>query len=373
MNINRTLTKDFILKRVDQVSIYSVYLGIPETDICNAIKNNTLIESAFRFDDNFPSLGFKYSIDGKLKARDFSGYFWGDCFDAVGFQLRINSNNKEGFYIILKDIAARFKLRDEKSNLIVSPVDVKEIRAKKDKKIFEFAYRNWNAKDLDYWNPIINVDNVPEYLVSNYIYPIENLYIDRYINDRPKYYYKPDDPAYDYYLGTDSSNFSHHKVYLPNRRYPFTKFLANTNAFQNIQTLNDRWDVLLLTKSYKDVVAIKSFLPDNLIYEVIAPPAENYVFAQHMIDWFADRTNLALPNGKPAIFSLYDMDYAGLANSGNLKRQFGIERLMFGTGAKGSRKMYDGKDFTDNTRLIGKYRMQDIVDEFTQTLLNILE
>jgi hypothetical protein len=75
MRINRKITKEYVLDNVDEIDIFSEYLQIDDRDIEGCIEHGTLICSPLREDDH-PTVGFKYNKKGRLKMRDFAGYFW---------------------------------------------------------------------------------------------------------------------------------------------------------------------------------------------------------------------------------------------------------------------------------------------------------
>ena len=108
--IRQDLTKEFILSKVSQEMIMAKYMGIPISVVNNCVENNELICSPLRV-DNHPTFGFAFNNKHKLKARDFNGSFFGDCFDLVAYVLsfktgrHINVANKADFYYILKHIA----------------------------------------------------------------------------------------------------------------------------------------------------------------------------------------------------------------------------------------------------------------------------
>ena len=125
------LTKDYIESKISQESIMSKYLDIPINVIQDCIEHNTLITSVFRDDDTNKSMGFTFNKVGKLKVRDFGGFgFFGDVYDVVAyilslaFERKIEPNNKQDFYFILKHIAYTFsdiidgKEVDENVNII---------------------------------------------------------------------------------------------------------------------------------------------------------------------------------------------------------------------------------------------------------------
>ena len=98
-NINSgKLTKNAVLAKISQISIFSYYMNIPEALIKHCIDTGELICSPLRNDEH-PTAGFRYDNKGKLKFRDFSGMFWGDCFDVVA--LVISKLYKQDIDIIL--------------------------------------------------------------------------------------------------------------------------------------------------------------------------------------------------------------------------------------------------------------------------------
>ena len=114
-NINSSkLTKQNILDKISQVNIFATYLGLPAEVIQNCIDTGELICNPLRIDEH-PTAGFKYDNRGKLKFRDFSGYFWGDCFDVVAYIISTiyhksyNINDKTDFIKILRHITFTFK------------------------------------------------------------------------------------------------------------------------------------------------------------------------------------------------------------------------------------------------------------------------
>ena len=114
-NINSSkLTKQYILEKISQVTIFSTYLNLSNHVIQHCIDTGELICSPIR-EDVHPTCGFKYDNRGKLKFKDFSGHFWGDCFDVVAlimsgiYNKQYDISNKEDFIKILRHITFTFK------------------------------------------------------------------------------------------------------------------------------------------------------------------------------------------------------------------------------------------------------------------------
>ena len=164
-SINSNLNKKYILDKVSQISIFSVYFDIPISLIQHCIDTGELILSPIRI-DNHPTVGFRYDNKGKLKMRDFAGYFWGDCFDAVAYVLSQTDSNfksvndKDNFVKILRHITFTFKdifYGEEKDPNLESQIKQALDISKNTKPIIELVVRNWNDYDKIYWIYEINI------------------------------------------------------------------------------------------------------------------------------------------------------------------------------------------------------------------------
>ena len=91
-----------------------------------------LLANLFQVLDEHPSFGFRYDNRGKLKGKDFAGYFHGDCFDAAALVIgeiihkNVDISNKGWFIFVLKHIAYTFrniiygKDKDETINEVIA-------------------------------------------------------------------------------------------------------------------------------------------------------------------------------------------------------------------------------------------------------------
>ena len=245
-NINTAkLTKTYIESKISQELIVSKYLDIPIEVVKDCIKNNTLITSVFRDTDTNGSMGIQYNVKGRLKVRDFGGFgFFGDVYDVVGYVLsliykrKIEPNNKQDFYFILKHIANTFS--DIINNKEIDDNVTEEIKdaisiGKKRRPIIELVPRSWNKYDKEYWNSLgVSLG----YLNTHFVIPVEQYYIDRGIDTEPKYYYKQKDPCYAYILGQNRAGIHFIKLYFPKRnRTTELKFITNCNVLEGLLNL----------------------------------------------------------------------------------------------------------------------------------------
>ena len=377
-NVNTTkLTKAYIEEKISQELIISKYLDIPIEVVKKCIEHNTLITSVFRDNDTNKSMGIQYNAKGRLKVRDFGGFgFFGDIYDVVGYVLslickrKIEPNNKQDFYFILKHIANTFsdiidgKKIDE--NIIAEIKDAIYI-GKQRRPIIEIVPRSWNKFDKEYWEKLgVSLS----YLNTHFVVPVEQYYIDRGINTEPKYYYKQKDPCYAYILGQNSKGIYFIKLYFPNRnRTTELKFITNCNVLEGLLNLElNNYDIILITKSTKDRLSIGCHLDAITSYGganaklnigVINLPSENYNLTEKEYSWLINKLN---ENGK--IISLLDFDFTGRHGAKYLYETYNIP-YMFITRGEFGLPNYGSKDFTD---LHNKYTIKQINQFINETI-----
>lgn len=366
------LTKQYVLSKVSQVTIFSTYLNLSDKIVQQCIDTGELICSPIR-DDCHPTCGFKYDNKGKLKFKDFAGYFWGDCFDVVAliisnvYNKEYNVNIKEDFIKILRHITFTFKdifYGKEKDINLVNEINTAITNIKHKKPNIELVIRNWNEQDRKYWNNI----GVPlQYLNINFIYPIEQFYINRKFNPEPKYFYTETDPCYGYCLGQDKSGIYSIKLYFPNRDKSNTRFISNCNHLEGIYNLDKTdYDIIVITKSTKDRVSLGATimrltslyggLNKNKI-GIINIPHETYRLRQNEFDWL----NGKLKDGGK-IISLMDNDRTGKLEAIWLRDNYNIIPILIPT-------KYKSKDFAE---LITNVDIQEINYLITNTINYII-
>jgi hypothetical protein len=283
------LTVKYLLDNVSQEEIFSAYFGIPINDISKITNTNKKISAPYR-EDKTPSLGFMYRPNGKLSARDFGGYFWGDCFDCVAFVLGLNPNNPADFGKIMEDITKTFKIHKYRD----SDTDVKRVKKSiklKEKSTLriEIRQRGWIDKDAYYWYNRYGITRT--ILRKNKVFPIGYLYF----NGNCVYEYDINDLSYGYYLGT-RDKIKYWKIYFPFRRGT-GRWYANGSMVQGIHTIKNS-DFGVITKSLKDVMVLQS-----LNVQAIAPASETTPFTKEQINYIKSKWKF--------IVSLMDFDKAG--------------------------------------------------------------
>lgn len=367
-NINSSkLTKQLILSKVSQVTIFSTYLNLSDKIVQYCIDTGELICSPIR-DDIHPTCGFRYDNKGKLKFRDFAGYFWGDCFDIVAlimggiYNKQYDISNREDFVKVLRHITFTFKdifYGQEKDINLINEINTGIVAIKHKKPNIELVVRNWNKYDKEYWGKF----GVPlQYLNINFIYPVEQYYINRKINPEPKYFYNANDPCYGYCLGQDRSGVYNIKLYFPNRNKTVTRFITNCNHLEGIYNLDKTdYDIIVITKSTKDRVSLgAAILRINSLYGgvdkkvgVINIPHETYKLRQNEFDWLKGKLS---DRGK--IVSLMDNDPTGKHEAIWLRNNYQITPLLIPI-------IYCAKDFAE---LVSKHKFDEVVNLIKQTI-----
>ena len=348
VNIKSTkLTKQYILNKVSQVTIFATYLNLSNSIIQQCIDNRTLIVSPLR-EDIHPTCGFMYDNRGKLKFKDFAGYFWGDCFDLVAlimsniYKKEYDISKKEDFVKVLKHITFTFKdifYGKEKDIALINEINNSIVELKNKKNIIELVIRSWNTNDKEYWNRI-GVDL--HTLNLNFVYPVDQYYINRKINPEPKYHYKDSDPCYAYFLGQDKHGINNIKLYFPFRTKTTTRFITNCNHLEGIYNLDkNNYDIIVITKSTKDRLAIRcwweanQFLYGGVSIGLINIPHETYKLRQNEYDWLTSKLSAT---GR--IISLMDNDRTGKIEAKYLKDNYRIIPILIP-------KLYKCKDFAE--------------------------
>lgn len=367
-NINSSkLTKQLILSKVSQVTIFSTYLNLSDKIVQYCIDTGELICSPIR-DDIHPTCGFRYDNKGKLKFRDFAGYFWGDCFDIVAlimggiYNKQYDISNREDFVKVLRHITFTFKdifYGQEKDINLINEINTGIVAIKHKKPNIELVVRNWNEYDKEYWGKF----GVPlQYLNINFIYPVEQYYINRKINPEPKYFYNANDPCYGYCLGQDRSGVYNIKLYFPNRNKTVTRFITNCNHLEGIYNFDKTdYDIIVITKSTKDRVSLgAAILRINSLYGgvdkkvgVINIPHETYKLRQNEFDWLKGKLS---DRGK--IVSLMDNDSTGKHEAIWLRNNYQITPLLIPV-------IYCAKDFAE---LVSKHKFDEVVNLIKQTI-----
>lgn len=365
MKLRPNLTVNYIRDKFDQVSIFSKFLDISEDTIIECIKFGNTIHSPIRAIDPNPSVGFKFDNKGRLKMRDFNGSFWGDMFDIVSYLYKLPVDNKSDFYTILKIIYDAM-LCEEYKDIISKDIKERLQFVKREKLVIDLNVRDWNQHDIDLWETWgLSTDD----LNKGFVFPIENYWVNIVNNPEPKYFYRPNNPCYAYYLGHDNQGVVNYRLYFPIKSKFYPKFISNNQSFQGLILLNRMYDGIVITKSYKDVLLLKRlwsvhFCPTGGLPDIafIAPPSENYRFTDDDVNYLKSNTK------KGSLISLFDFDYTGIVSANKLKKEFGIPYLFLTNGRFNSTD-YGAKDLSDYYCNNGEQETVNLIEKIIDLIL----
>lgn len=312
------LRKEEVLKRITEEEIFEKYLQLPVDESINYI-------NPLRVDTN-PGCRYYRNNQGKLRFKDFSkGYNW-DCFSLVQHIYKCS------FIDALRIIVRDFKLNTE----IVRYETQREFKLKERFDI-KIATRAWESYDLTYWN---SYNIYADTLLTYNVFPCKAIWI----NDE-YYRCRKNDPCYAYYFGNRL-----YKLYFPKRKKGTTRFFTNViitdNLLQGYLQLPDKGDILIITKSYKDVMSLHTF---NLVG--IAPQSESQTINKTQYNELRTRFS--------NIISLVDNDHTGRSFGLRHYKDFGTPIFIFPWTME--------KDFSDNVKKFGIEKMRDIINIIKET------
>ena len=315
------VTREEILSRTTEYDIYAYYMP-------NKFEIGKVVSSPFR-EDKHPSFGiFKSSKSGNLLFKDQATDEVGDCFKFVS--LLFNISFSEAIDKVWNDIVNK--------DLTTTPQG-KVIRDyyKNKKTIVSVKRKNFTKTDDDFWGQYhITRDKLREYNV----FPISNFWVNEFIS---KFSYTHDSPMYAYKI------FNSFKVYRPYSILKKDKWRSGCgqNDIQGWEQLPESGDLLVITKSLKDIMVLSLFnIPS------IAPPGETTLIPDYAINELKKRFK--------RIVMLYDYDDAGLLGVQKMQQEYGIEYVFI---PKPYLELYGVKDISDHIKEFGVDKTQELLNE----------
>lgn len=307
--VKELLTVENILNRVDAYSIFKTYCN-------NFTEVGKFFRSEFRDDPN-PSVVVRF-WNNMLWYKDFGAPHKAlNCFEYVSYKY-----NMSFFETLLKinrdfslDLADSGRVLSTKTCNVVHKNDIPDYKsAAHDDISIQPIKRDWLLKDRNYWlfnygidKTTLNYYNVNpitglylKYLTSNEI--VKSVFISKYTI------------TYSYEL-MEYEGIIRYKIYSPYEE-GYKKWVSNTNEYilQGWKQLPDRGDLLVITKSLKDVMVLYEHgIPS------IAPQSENSFINEKLF-------NLLLLRFK-VIKVLYDNDVPGHVGASKLKLKYNIEDI----------------------------------------------
>lgn len=335
------LNKQYILDRIEQVSIFEKFLNIK-------VQLDIKIKSPFRGNDKDASCSFKYNDRGTLRLKDFGKQSINcDCFELVGLLYGIDCNNRQGFMLILNIIAKEFNLIHG-STIEKKLERLEEVATKK--KIIP-VITDMDYIDYKYWAKG-NVNAAK--LKSSSVRKCKFIFID----DELIYIESTSNPAY-LYLFTKKDL----RIYFPLSKK--NKFITSSNCVQGIHLLKGIQNFVIINKSFKDVLSITSFFVQGNEIESFALGSENSLLSKEGYKYLTETL------GYKYIFTLTDYDPTGLHCAWIHRKTYGTIPLYIKNKTWNSGIKYAIKDFWDLAVYLGKEETQKVIDKQYEKLNKI--
>lgn len=290
------VTLDWILSKVTEYDIYSAYLG--------NFKVGMIYNSPFRKDKN-PSFGCYYSR--RTKQLMFKDHGTGDCGNVIKFvQLFTGLTN---YSDILNDIVNKLKITNN-TQLVSSKQYIPSQET-----VIGVVRQDFTKADIDYWSQYnISKQTLKKFDVSSIKYYLCNGIV--------KGIYKDTNPMYAYKV------YNHFKIYKP-LADKYTKWRNNLteNDIQGFKQLPKTGDILIITKSLKDVMCLY-----EMGIPAISPSSES--------TWIPEKALEDILKRFKRVLICFDRDVAGVKNLRKLSLKTGLEPLLV-------HKKFKAKDISD--------------------------
>ena len=316
------ITQDFILSKINQETIMEHYTGLN-------VKSKKLALSPFR-NDHKVTCAFYKSKSGVLYLHDFATNEHINCFSVVSRLFNCN------YYKALEIIAQDFGLIEGTHPKISNVKIVSELKESESAKI-QVQIKDYSDKELEWWKSFgISKKTIKKYHVFSLQYV--------FLNGELKFTSSEQCSIYGYYFGKDKNHEEKWKIYFPMR--DSFRFLNNINkkTLQGYKQLPKTGDLLVCTKSMKDVMAMYEF---NI--PAVATNSETLFISDKQLEEFKQRFK--------HILVFYDNDRPGKYNMAKIRREHPELNYYF-------LPWYLAKDFTDSIKLVGIENMKEYVNEF---------
>lgn len=321
------ITRDRLLSEVSDENIFRYYISNLEI--------GKIMKSPLRKDIN-PSFGVFYASKyNQLFYKDFK-LGSGDCIKFVASLYNISYS--KAISQIAKDFGLdkKYRLDDDikKSEVIGEYIKSPKKSYKKNPKIIDISIRNWEKHDLEFWGKF----GISQGTLNAYnVFPIQFLFINNNI-------FPVADHAYAYREEKDDKIT--YKIYQP---YSIYKWISNHNktVHQGYTQLPEKGDLLIITKSLKDVMSL---------CEVCHIPAigiqnESVLTKETVIEEYKERFK--------KVICLFDNDNAGITLAYRYNNIYGLPFMTIPY-------KYNCKDFSDLVKEYG-------VEESKKILNNLIE
>lgn len=330
------ITRELLLERNSEETYLSYYTGLP-------VRKGTF-KSPFR-QDRHPSCGFFRSHTGRLYLVDYARpEYTADFIKAAMFRYCLDYN--EALNAIAQDFGI---IKIHGIRHAVKPVQVQKFDTSSITDI-RVAVTCFNDRHMEFWSRFgISMETLKKYKV----FPLSEVFIGN------KVIYKSEESeymAFGYYHGSEEVEGKYYerwKVYFPGNKK--MRFVSNWKKewIQGLPQLPENGKLLVITKSMKDVMAMKEFG-----LNAVAPNSENLFVPDDILEGLSKRFN--------HIVIIYDNDNAGLRNMARIRRQYNDYCYMW------IPKEYGVKDFSDFVERYGRAYTEESIAKAKEYLKRYL-
>lgn len=283
------ITKEYLLTRNTAETYMEHYLGLP------CIKGK-LYRSPLRVDHS-ETCAFFVDRRGNLIFKDFSGDFYGDFVNVVMEKFGCT------YYKALRVIANDFGYIKEK-NLQVNEKLIDYTYNKIDKSgsaLIQVQIQDFTEKDLKWWKMF---GITKKTLEKFHVFSCKTVFLNGSIFS----FYSDLSPSYGYYNGKNDDG-ELWRIYYPKRKQ--YRFISNWSSkmIQGIKQLPKKGDLLIITKSLKDVMSLY-----ECGYTAIAPNSESIFITPERYENLKSRFK--------EIILIYDNDLPGISAMNKIRKNF---------------------------------------------------
>lgn len=333
------ISKKYIEEKLSQEELWRYYLG--GFDVRKWLDTRENFKSELRNDNN-PTCSL-YSKNGNIYYKDWAGHFQGDIYNLVCYLNNLDYGDLMGaMKIIVRDFAHIFYGTNEKQNEYIRNIASEVKETENHFRKIQIKKIGWTFELSQYWKSYgFTKENLGDKLPS--VFLAENdVFCPQYIwiDDKIRYTYSKHDPAIAYYFGE-----GRYKIYFPFRTKG-ARFIGNSSAIQGYNQLPATGDLLILTKSMKDVLLLKMFG-----FAACALQSEQHHFEQKAFDHLSKRFK--------KIIILYDNDEAGRIGAKKITDKYNLESIEI------PENYENCKDISDVSKIYGVTDAYDCIWSLT--------
>jgi len=315
------VTKQYLKDSIGEAAIIEYYLRVPI--------QSGLFKSPLRTDNN-PTCSLYLNTAGEIRMKDFGNGFNGNFISIVMEKFGITYSQA------LKKI-----YQDMKGGKIPEVSSIPTLPTEKEYKQISVTLGTMETKDLNYWKQF---GITPDILELYKVFKCEHVWINYQEDMYPHYSTSPRMPIYGYYFGTNRW-----KIYFPTKQS--LRFLCNTDTIQGLKQLPDTGDLVIVTKSMKDVMSFRA-----LGLWAIAPQGESNRLSAELVHNLKSRFTNVIIN--------YDWDTAGKLSMIKVRNEYQLACVAISS----YRKNQGYKDISDLIKGLGFEDAKKEVNKVLQLL-----